>query len=658
VLTIAKIKLTLFLVMEANPLVPPSVEQPLPPDKKESRKRKRKNVENLGTFIVEKKPKNKEVSLDLAAQVWRSAKKEKNASDKIEAFGFRLSEADKTPELDGEAPLEHLSRVETLAINQNLGKVREEEVASERETLEPDSPEAEQIEVVEEFLALVRETGDPELAAQQVAENRGLDPVLIPQAEILESILEESQLPATDLAGAGEIDTNQSNEGEISLDSQEYDAPDPVLSPTVNGTGNTGQGGNGGGAQPPNASSAAPAGGGVPFNYGNVNVAPNYAAASPNVNPNTVSNADPNTISTNDAYYYERKALGRGLLVGGIVGYLIGRRRGRIKTEKKLLPVQKKLEKEVKGLQSRLIDNEYALRRAVASRNELQAAQKHNKKNSSEPATRPELQRNVIAEVLALHGQKVPLERIGHVIVAAEAVTIAAKQETPSLEKPKAERMEKRRPEVERVEKLQTPKPLVEKPRSERVRIEKPKVEKLLSPKLQSEKPRVENPQSPESSAAAEKQAMTMRRSDLLELSETVMVDGTNLRQIYETHLVGERGLRRLVSEHLRGGNIQRALRAELVERQIDFERDPFLRDRARASVSGGAGKSAVGNLIQEPAAVSIARQAAVSNSAQSQSEDVEDSSQIKKSHFVDISLVTTILILLALIAYLALRTS
>ena len=30
-------------------------------------------------------------------------------------------------------------------------------------------------------------------------------------------------------------------------------------------------------------------------------------------------------------------------LFGGIIGYLIGRRRGRIKTEKRLMPVQKKL---------------------------------------------------------------------------------------------------------------------------------------------------------------------------------------------------------------------------------------------------------------------------------------------------------------------------
>jgi hypothetical protein len=73
----------------------------------------------------------------------------------------------------------------------------------------------------------------------------------------------------------------------------------------------------------------------------------------------------------------------------------------------------------------------------------------------------------------------------------------------------------------------------------------------------------------------------TMSRAELLSLSEKAMIDGSSLRQIYETHLIGEHGLRRLVAEYLRDGDLKKALRREIIERQIDFERDPAIRDIA-----------------------------------------------------------------------------
>lgn len=61
------------------------------------------------------------------------------------------------------------------------------------------------------------------------------------------------------------------------------------------------------------------------------------------------------------------------VLSGGLVGYLIGRRRGRIKTEKRLIPVQQKLEKQVQDLQQKLFVREESVRRlAVRHRAELQ----------------------------------------------------------------------------------------------------------------------------------------------------------------------------------------------------------------------------------------------------------------------------------------------
>jgi hypothetical protein len=70
----------------------------------------------------------------------------------------------------------------------------------------------------------------------------------------------------------------------------------------------------------------------------------------------------------------------------------------------------------------------------------------------------------------------------------------------------------------------------------------------------------------------------SMNRSELINISEGINIDGTTLRHVYETHLIGENGLRRLVYEHMQGGNLQEALHHEVLEHQTDFERDPRLR--------------------------------------------------------------------------------
>lgn len=85
-----------------------------------------------------------------------------------------------------------------------------------------------------------------------------------------------------------------------------------------------------------------------------------FGAPSPNVGsapagPNTRFNRDPNMIPSADAAIFERHAAARGLLVGAVVGYLIGRRRGRIKTERRMNKIVTKLEKQVEAKQ-RIID--------------------------------------------------------------------------------------------------------------------------------------------------------------------------------------------------------------------------------------------------------------------------------------------------------------
>jgi hypothetical protein len=71
----------------------------------------------------------------------------------------------------------------------------------------------------------------------------------------------------------------------------------------------------------------------------------------------------------------------------------------------------------------------------------------------------------------------------------------------------------------------------------------------------------------------------TLSRAELLTFSELIAVETTSLRNVYETHLIGEQALRRLIAEYLQGHDIHAALQREILEHEIDFERDPALRD-------------------------------------------------------------------------------
>ena len=83
-------------------------------------------------------------------------------------------------------------------------------------------------------------------------------------------------------------------------------------------------------------------------------------------------------------------------------------------------------------------------------------------------------------------------------------------------------------------------------------------------------------------------QVKTMRRQDLLDLSEKINVEGASLKSMFENHLFGEGALRRLVEASLRGRELMPLLRREVLEKQLDYERDPVLRDLKRTDDSTG----------------------------------------------------------------------
>ena len=158
-----------------------------------------------------------------------------------------------------------------------------------------------------------------------------------------------------------------------------------------------------------------------------------------------------------------------------------------------------------------------------------------------------------------------------------------------------------------------------------------------------------------------EKRIETLNRTELLAISEKIVIDGSSLRQIYETHLVGERGLRRLVAEHLRGGDIKKALRQEIVEREIDFERDPILRDMAphSAPAETGGGKAVLDQLLQNAhvPGMETSEEAAYYKARAAYDAHQQDHQQ-KQRQLMDVSMIGIILLLVALVSFLVITHS
>lgn len=343
--------------------------------------------------------------------------------------------------------------------------------------------------------------------------------------------------------------------------------------------------------------------------------------------PSATSTERPKVVARDRLRYID---LSEGFLTSslyiGSMDYLIGRRRGRLKAEGKAKKIQKKLETKVQEIEADLSDKEFTIRQLVSEKAKsnlssqverrehkktVKNIQKKAEKNIMEQ--RMERERAVAPEAQRLHSTKKAPEKIGKLLVTGEAPLIAATAGAALL----IERQE-------RTEKKQQPK--------------KPEfVEPLNSTKIE-----------------------TMGRKELLDTSSRIMVNGNSLRQIYETHLIGERGLRRLVAEHARGGDVQRALRHEIVEREIDFERDPHLRG-ARLMGNAGPGEGADSNTIlkrmirEAEASVSSQEEEVAFYKAKADYEVNERVRQQKKRKVIDTGIVTIVVVLVIVIVMITL---
>ncbi len=488
-----------------------------------------------------------------------------------------------------------------------------------QETSGPPSPETAETEAA--ISAKSDEESEPETGA-----DLAVDP-----EEVDESTEEDPENPDTEPLEPPE------HTAETPPDDDEVDPDDTAAKGGTGGgstttTGGGGGAGSGGGTPPvpPHGPGGGPPGGGPPWHGpvppfgspGGPGGHPNFNAFNPTT---TVLVAGSVTTAERNPAYDGGNAAGAALL-GGIVGYLIGRRRGRIKTEARLLPVQKKLEKQVTNLQWQLQEKESTIRRVAADQVRTKGVlmtERFNRtvaqqtKRTGQEATSKARQERIVTgrrpapEAHHLHGsqQQAP-EHIGHMLIAAEALPLKRAQKS-------APEMVTSRATMEKNNEVSV-KPLTEK------RIE------------------------------------TLSRAELLELSERIVIDGTSLRQIYENNLIGERGLRRLLTEYMHGGDIKRALKHEILEREIDFERDPVMRDLARqgGGTATGGGKATLNNLIEKAAANVVGGQNETAVFKEQSDYQATQEQHEKQRRIIDVTMTVVIVGLIAAVVILYITRS
>lgn len=264
----------------------------------------------------------------------------------LELFSGQQPEKAQTPEEDEPDEAE---QAEVVAAD--TGETQEAEL----ETLSADEQLATSEVLVDERLEAVEaELNDPSLSPEAQA-------AAIAAVSYLESVaerLDEGEPLSEALVAETAATVTQSLEADLpevpaALEDDEQPPTPPLTVPPI--------GGSGGSAPPPPAQPA-----GVPR-------FPSYPAGGmPPVTPQPNFNVTPQSVRTTPETT-ERHSHAKYVLVGGIVGYLIGRRRGRIKTEKQLLPIQQKLETNVNELRQQLFTQEQKVRSFAAQHREQAA---------------------------------------------------------------------------------------------------------------------------------------------------------------------------------------------------------------------------------------------------------------------------------------------
>jgi hypothetical protein len=548
---------------------------------KKSLGKKKKNASVLGTFALEPKrdkPKRPEAAEDIWQKLTLTKRKGGVSTESVPLAEINSAGVRSAPEAsETKAPLETLSPAEEQLVEREIVTTRQK-TKTEQSVEHEESGDSEAASAIELFRDKIVTGGqDAEQAFAATLESLGME---------ADAMISQPAVPNPEVSNKSNFSSEplmMAEQHEPALDTLTQEQPFHERSPAVAQEVHeidedvdprlaAGGGGAGSPPSPPSLSRSFSSPG------GDHHFAPSAATV-------------PSKVEKEYVPYYNSGDVMSAALLGGLIGYLIGRRRGRIKTERKLRPIQRKLEKQVKQLQENITIKEYYIRKVAHQR-----AREQQQMHKLETADQNNAKRIEALEASQLHSKQLPPERIGRVLMTAEEKTTTGNNH----------------------------------------------IEKAPRPALISKH---------------DKKVETMSRAELLDLSENVAVENTNLRRVYETHLVSEQGLRRLVGEYASGGDVQKALRQELMEHEIDFERDPMLRDRTKSSTESVQGQTLT-SLLQKADILGSAQtkdELAVLKARQAHHENQRQDQQGRR-RLMDVSMVAAITVLFVLVVMLLMR--
>lgn len=330
------------------------------------------------------------------------------------------------------------------------------------------------------------------------------------------------------LEGSIEDDSETEDDGTVVIHASSGSATPPTGG--GGSTGAAGAGGAGAGGSPPVPPIPGGGAGGLPpmpplYPTYTGGYMPPSGGGAPPTRFNTAP-ASPNTLQT--VYANERRAIAQGLLVGGIVGYLIGRRRGRIKTEKRLMPIQKKLERQVTDLHAAVAEKEQTVRKLAAEK--VWALKTEEQRQRFTESLRPTVVQPASAERSTASQKSLPrAERLGRVLVESPAVILGSAAAIG----------------VERSREAR--KPL------------------MVNTKVEA-----------------------YNTEELKQAAEKIRIDNTTLKELYDGGRLDEKAVRRVLTEFVEGRSVRAAVSRELLQKELRFERDPGMRDAPAVQSAGG----------------------------------------------------------------------